>query len=459
MDAFHYERGRLRCEDVDATDLAARFGTPLYVYSARTLREHLQRLRDAFAPIRPRVCFSVKSCSNVHVLRALADGGAGMDVVSGGEIERAFVAGVPMDAIVYAGVGKSDAELRAALSGEHSLLPREMWGSRYPDPRGRGPIHRFNVESAEEFERISAIAAELGVRTRAALRINPDVTSGSHVFTDTGVGETKFGIDHARVPAFFERYGRDPHVELDGLHMHIGSPVARPEPYVLAIARALSLVDGIEAAGFPIRSLNIGGGFAADYETGESPSAAEYAAAINPLLKPRVDLGLEVAMEPGRTIVGNAGVLLTRVLYTKPAGGRLDGRRFAICDAGMHTLVRPALYDAFHFVWPSIVDPSMEPAGRGPDVRATDATHIDLVGPICECSDVLATDRALPPVASGDVLAVFTAGAYGMSMASNYNTNPLPAEVWVDGDSARLIRLRQTMDDLIGPELDAAEQE
>jgi diaminopimelate decarboxylase len=428
MDQFRYQSGRLMCEGVSARDLAAKFGTPLYVYSRATLEDHYDKIAAAFVDLSPLICYSIKSCSNVNICRVLAQRGAGMDVVSGGELERARRAGCPPDKIVYAGVGKVEWEIRAGLAAR---------------------IGYFNIESEPEFEAIAAAARQTRTPSRGALRINPDVDPHTHAYTSTGKKESKFGVDIARAEAFFQRYGRDEFLRLDALHLHIGSPVYETEPYVAAVTKTLDLIDRLGGRGFTITTLDLGGGFAADYETARSPLAKDYAAAIVPLLRDRVHKGLKIILEPGRTIAANAGLLLTRVLYVKDGAA---GKRFIICDAGMQTLIRPSLYGAFHFVWPAEPGAALEPAQRGIELDLPGLSPADVVGPICESGDFLAKDRRLPPVKAGELMAVFAAGAYGMSMASTYNTQPLPAEVLVEGDAARAIRQRQTLDELLAPE-------
>ena len=427
MDLFAYQDGSLHCEGVRVRDIAAAVGTPCYVYSRGTLVEHLRRVREAFAPVRPLICYSVKSCGNLSVCRELVRHGAGMDVVSGGELHRALAAGAPASAIVYAGVGKRDDEIAAALDAGIGLL---------------------NVESEEEFENIARIAAARGATCRCALRVNPDVDPRTHRFTTTGTKETKFGVDIERARSFFRRYGRDAHARLVGLHLHIGSPVYETGPYVEAVRKALELRDGLRAEGFPIDVLDIGGGFAADYETGRSPGAADYARAILPLLETAVRGGMQVVLEPGRSIAANAGILLTRVQYVKRSGDKT----FAICDAGMNALLRPSHYDAFHFIWPADPAPGLVPSRRSKDPGLPGLVEVDVVGPLCETGDYLALERPMPPVRRGDLLAVFTAGAYGMSMASRYNSSPLPAEVMVRGDAFDVVRRRESIEDLLAHE-------
>jgi diaminopimelate decarboxylase len=432
MDHFSYQDGRLVCEGVDLVGLCAQVGTPTYVYSSATLTMHYDRIAAAFAPADPLVCYSVKSCSNIHILKLLGERGSGMDVVSGGELHRTRLAGVPGRKVLYAGVGKTEHEVREALSDD--------------------PIGMFNIESEGEFRVVASVARSMGVTARAALRVNPDVDAGTHAYTTTGKAETKFGVDVGRVREFFEHHGRSEHLRLTGLHLHLGSPINKTAPYVEAITRTLALIDDLKRAGFEIDTLDVGGGFAADYQTGVSLAASDYAAAIVPLLEKRREAGggrLRLIIEPGRAISANAGVLLTRVQYIKQSGRK----KFVVCDAGMNTLIRPALYGAFHFIWPASVAPQHEPPQRveRPDVPGLD--ECDVVGPICETGDFFAKDRALPPVARGDILAVFAAGAYGIAMASRYNSHPLPAEVLVDGGRARVIRRRETYDDLVREEM------
>lgn len=427
MDHFTYEHGALRCEGVAVADIAAAVGTPCYVYSAGTLAEHHRRTRDAFAALDPLICYSVKSCGNLGVLRTLTALGSGMDVVSGGELFRARAAGCPPERIVYAGVGKRDDEISAALDAG---------------------IHLLNVESEQEFENIARIARGRGVTCRCALRINPDVDPRTHRFTTTGTKETKFGVDIERARAFFRAYGRDPHARLVGLHLHIGSPVTSTDPYVQAVGRALVLREELLREGFEVSVLDVGGGFAADYETGRSPAASDYARAIVPLLEPAASAGLRIVLEPGRSIAANAGILLTRVQYVKTSGDKT----FAICDAGMNALLRPSHYDAFHFIWPAAPGPGFVAHQRTREPGMPGLVPVDVVGPLCETGDYLALDRRLPPPARGDLLAVFTAGAYGMSMASRYNSSPLPAEVLVAGDAFTVVRRRETYEDLVAHE-------
>lgn len=424
MDHFEYQDGVLHCEGFDLRDAAARFGTPLYVYSAQTLLDHYDRLHRAFTALGATLCYSVKSCHNLAILRLLNERGSAFDVVSGGELARALEAGADARRIVFAGVGKTDQEIRQAIDVD---------------------IGWFNVESEEELDNLATIASSAGRTARAMLRVNPDVDPQTHVYTTTGKRETKFGVDLERVRQVFRVFADRSGVDLCGIHVHIGSPVNKWEPYVEAITRSLELIDDLRRVGYAVHAINIGGGFGAHYDGGEAPSAATYADRIVPLLSAR---NLEVLLEPGRSIAANAGVLLARVLYTKSAGNK----KYVIVDAAMTELMRPALYGAFHFVWPVAPRGGAVPSGRAKDVRLEGSVLVDVVGPVCESGDFLARDRWLPPLARGDLLCVFSAGAYGFVMSSQYNSRPRAAEVLVQGDAVRLIRRRETYDDLVSAE-------
>ncbi|MEW6252546.1 MAG: diaminopimelate decarboxylase [Planctomycetota bacterium] len=424
MDLFTYKQGALWCEDRPVRDLAAEFGTPLYLYSAGTARGHYDRLCAAFAALDPLICYSVKCCPNVHILRLLRACGSGFDVVSGGELHRALLAGAAPADIVFAGVGKTGRELEEALRAGVGLL---------------------NIESASEVAQLADSAARLGARADAAVRITPEVEARTHAYTQTGTRETKFGVPIDQTVALFQRYRDSASVRLRGLHLHIGSPVYDPQAYVAAITRALALRGELHRAGCAVDTLDIGGGFGARYEGDESPTADEYAAAIVPLLR---GAGLRIILEPGRAIMANAGLLVARVLHVKDTGRR----RFVIVDASMNELIRPALYSAYHFVWPVAPGPQRVPAGLAREQPFDGLLTCDVVGPVCESGDFLARERALPAVRPGDLLAVFTCGAYAMAMASQYNSRPRAAEVLVDGAAARLIRRRETYADLVAPE-------
>ena len=429
MDLFEYRDGQLFCEDVSVDDLATSFGTPLYVYSRRTFEHHYDAVARAFAPLDPLICYSIKSCGNVHIVKMLAERGSGMDVVSGGEIHRARQAGVDMARVVYAGVGKTDDEIRMGIEAG---------------------IGYFNIESEAEFENLSRIAGQMSRTTRGALRVNPDVDpQTAHAKTTTGTKETKFGVDIGRAKRFFARYGRDPHVGLCAIHLHIGSPVYKVEPYVDAIRKALALIDDLRGEGFAITALDIGGGYGANYVADQTPAYDAYADAIVPLLQPFVAGGGKVILEPGRTIACNAGILVGRVQYIKTGGAK----KFVILDTGMHHLVRPAMYDAFHFIWPTNVATNHVPQRRLKDMPNEGLEPCDIVGPVCETGDRFAKDRPIPPVARGDLLAIFSAGAYGMVMASQYNAFRRPPEILVSGRDATVIRRRETYDDLLAAEV------
>ncbi len=424
MDYFQYRAGLLCAESVELTRLAEQFGTPTFVYSQHTLTDHYDRVKAAFTELDATICFSVKSCSNLAILRLLRERGAAFDVVSGGELARALEAGADPTAIVFAGVGKRDEEITAALEAG---------------------IGWFNVESEEELENLARLAERRARRARVALRINPDVDPKTHAYTTTGKRATKFGVDIDRAVAAIARFRSRPGLDVAGLHLHLGSPVNTIAPYVQAVTRTLNLVEALRRDGLGIHTLNLGGGFGAHYAGEEALPAAEYAQAISPML---AESNLRVLLEPGRSIAANAGILLTRVLYTKTAGDK----RFVIVDAAMTELIRPALYGAFHFVWPVVCTPEWVPARRSSDLVMEGTSTVDIVGPVCESGDFLAKDRRLPPLQRGDLLSVFTTGAYGFSMSSQYNSRPRAAEVLVAGDSARLIRRRECYDDLVALE-------
>jgi diaminopimelate decarboxylase len=425
MDCFVYRNGELCCEEVPVARIAeSGMGTPTYVYSATTFKEHYRRLVAAFAELKPIVCYSIKCCQNLHIIRLLAQEGAGMDVVSGGELYRALKAGADPGKIVYAGVGKTDREIGEAIDAG---------------------IGWFNIESEAELANLIHIASERKTTVRSALRVNPDVDPKTHRHTTTGKKETKFGVDIERARRAFEEFGRNRFVRLCGIHLHIGSPVNAVQPYVEAIEKALDLILVLRRDGFEIDTLDIGGGYSADYGSGDALSGAAYAQLIVPMLRGQ---GLQIILEPGRSIAANAGILLTRVLFIKRSGDK----QFVIVDGAMTDLIRPALYDAYHFVWPVQPGPQYSLAERRRDVHIPNTVKVDVVGPVCETSDFLAKDRELPPVKRGDLLAVFTAGAYAFTMASHYNSRPNAAEVLVEGAEFRTIRRRESYEDLVAAE-------
>ncbi|HEV56728.1 MAG TPA: diaminopimelate decarboxylase [Phycisphaerales bacterium] len=425
MDAFQYRHGALFAEAVGVENIAAAVGTPVYVYSQATFLDHLAKNQRAYADIDTLICYSVKACGNIHILRRLHEAGAGFDIVSGGELFRARRAGADPSRIVYAGAGKTDAEIIEAL---------------------QAGIACFNIESEAELENLVRLTRLHNRPTRAALRVNPDIDPGTHRHITTGTRETKFGVQIEHAVDLFHRYRDNGAVDLCAIHVHLGSGGKTIDPYVRAVERALTLIEELRARGHRIEALNLGGGYGADYESKTVPTAADYAAGIAPLIKGR---GLRLILEPGKSIIANAGILITRVLYTKTTGDK----HFVIVDAGMNDLIRPVLYEAFHFIWPVRVGEGFVPTVRRQDLCPEGSRIVDVVGPICEGADFFARDRALPPVERGDLLAVFTAGAYGFTMASNYNARPMPPEVLVDGESFRVIRRRQTYEDLVAPEL------
>ena len=404
MTGFSYREGRLACEAVPLETIAAEVGTPVYVYSAGTMRERLRALQRAFASLSPLFCYAVKANSNIAVIRTLAAAGAGADTVSGGEIERALRAGVPPAKIVFAGIAKTDDEIRFAL--------------------GLG-IMQFNVESVPELLRISALAAELGTTAPIALRINPDVDAGTHEKISTGRKDDKFGIPHADAAGLYGLAQTLPGIVPVGLHLHIGSQITVLEPFRQAYARCVSLFKELRRGGVPLRRLDLGGGFGVRYRNEEPVPPAVFAAMVEGLVQ---GLDAELVFEPGRALVADAGVLVTTVIYRKESAGR----RFLILNAGMNVLLRPALYGAFHEVLP--LDEASSQAHLEP---------MDVVGPICESSDIFGRDRYLPLLDAGDRVAFLSAGAYGAVMASDYNSRWSAAEVLVDLDRWAVIKPRR----------------
>lgn len=424
MDLFQYKNGRLFAEGVDIARIAEAVGTPVYIYSKNTVLDHLKKIQTAYKDLDTTVCYSIKACGNINILRLLAQAGSGFDIVSGGELYRAKAAGADVKKIVFAGVGKTDKEVLEALEA----------GIAY-----------FNIESEAELENLITLAKKTGKKTKAALRVNPDIAYDTHKHITTGVKETKFGVDIERAQRVFAQYGGNGVVDLCAIHVHLGSGGKTIDPYVNGVKKILPLIDTLRQKGHRIEALDLGGGYGADYESDTVPSAADYASGIVPLLK---DKSLKLILEPGKSIVANAGLLLTRTLYKKQGGSK----QFVIVDAGMNDLIRPCLYEAFHFIWPAAVDSRFVPQKRTKNYEAAGLETVDVVGPICEGADFFAKDRPMPPVGRGDLVAIFTAGAYGYTMASNYNARPLAAEVLVDGDAFTVIRKRQTYEHLIALE-------
>jgi diaminopimelate decarboxylase len=417
MDHFHPRGGSLHCEDVPLGAVAEAAGTPCFVYSRATLEHHYARLEEAFGGLDALLCYSVKANPSLAVLDVLRRRGAGFDVVSGGELARALRAGADPRKVVFAGVGKTAEEMALGLDAG---------------------ILMFNVESEGELDLLERVAASRRKRADVALRVNPDVDPRTHTYISTGKRESKFGIDLEAAAAVARGLPKRRRLRMTGVHAHIGSQVTEIAPHVEALRKAIAFAGEARAAGNPVDTLNLGGGFGIYYRGGEARTAAEFGEAIVPLVR---EAGLRLLLEPGRFIVGNAGVLLARVLYVKSSGER----RFVVADAAMNDLLRPSLYGAHHRVWP-VEAPFPESEA---EARAADTVPCDVVGPICETGDFLAKDRRLPPVGPGDLLCVFSAGAYGMAMSSNYNSRPRAAEVMVDGRRFQVVRRRETLADLV----------
>jgi diaminopimelate decarboxylase len=424
MDSFNYKNGKLFAEDVDIAKIAEAVGTPVYIYSKATILDHFEKIKKAYSKLDTTICYSIKACGNVNILKILAQAGSGFDIVSGGELFRARQAGADMKKTVYAGVGKTDAEIISAL---------------------KAGIGYFNIESEAELENLIKLAEQTGTKTKAALRVNPDVDPKTHTHITTGTKETKFGVDIERAQKVFEQYANNSLVNLCAIHVLLGSGGKTIDPYCEAVEKILPLIDALRKKGYKIEALDLGGGYGADYQTNSVPTAADYADGIVPLL---INKDLKLILEPGKSIVANAGILLTKVLFLKQGGSK----KFVIVDAGMNDLIRPCLYDAFHFIWPAKVKEQFTHLKRTEKLDIKGLEFVDIVGPICEGADFFAKDRAIPPVKRGDLISIFTTGAYGFTMASNYNARPLPAEVLVDGTNFKIIRKRQTYEDMISLE-------
>jgi diaminopimelate decarboxylase len=416
MDHFLYRDGTLHAEDVPLPEIAEAVGTPFYVYSTATLTRHYQLFKDALDGVPNMVCYAMKANSNQAVLKVLADLGAGMDVVSGGEYARAKAAGVPGDRIVFSGVGKTREEIRAALSGG---------------------IRQFNIESEPEMLAISQVATSLGVTAPVTIRVNPDVDARTHEKIATGKSENKFGIPIARAREVYALAASLPGLEVIGIDVHIGSQLVELEPFEQAYKKVAELTRTLRADGHDIRRLDLGGGLGIPYTRSNEapPLPLDYGA----LIKRSVEgLDVEVEIEPGRLIAGNAGLLVSSVIYLKEG----EGRNFLILDAAMNDLVRPSMYSAHHDI-----DPVIEPA------PGTERAAFDIVGPVCESGDTFAKGRESTPLAAGDLVAFRSAGAYGAVMASEYNTRPLIPEVLVKGDQFAVIRPRPTFDEMINRDI------
>ena len=454
---FRYRNGDLYCEDVDLTRVAAEFGTPTYVYSAGTILDHYTRLDAALAPLDHLICYAVKANSNRAILNLLVRAGAGFDIVSGGELFRVLAAGGDPARCTFAGVGKSNDEIEYALE--------------------QG-VYSFNVESEAELEAIERIARAKRKRAPIALRVNPDVDPHTHQYISTGSQENKFGIALNQVRSVYERAASMSSIEVVGVQMHIGSQITEPKPFARAIEKVVPLVRDLKSK-YAIKFFSIGGGMGIIYrralESGSGkwwhdhgPASAESAFSVRDyaeaILPPLRDLGIRILVEPGRFLIGNAGVLLTRVRYLKQTGSK----KFAIVDAGMNDLIRPALYQSYHEIVPVIepktLTPTLSLEGRGGreapgegEFLSRDQSRtekVDIVGPVCESGDFFALGREMPELHEGDLVAIMSTGAYGFVMASNYNSRPLPAEALVRGDKFALIRKRQTWNDLVRDEVE-----
>ncbi|HSA65845.1 MAG TPA: diaminopimelate decarboxylase [Nitrospira sp.] len=410
MHNFEYRQGELYCEQVPVSQIAKQVGTPCYIYSHATLIRHIEAYDSAFKNVPHLIAFAMKANSNLAILRLMAKEGNGVDIVSGGELFRALKAGVPASKIVFAGVGKNADEIRDAL---------------------RAGILMFNVESSAEMHAINDVAASVGKIAPVALRINPDIDPKTHPYISTGLKKSKFGIAADRALEEFRVASTLEHIHVVGVHAHIGSQLTEVTPFVDSLKKVLTLVNTLKGRGIEIRYLNIGGGLGITYSDEKPPLPHELADAISPLVQ---GLNLTLVMEPGRVIVGNAGILVTRALYEKIG----ESKRFVIVDAAMNDLIRPSLYSAYHDIRPVSEALLHRPKHS-----------VDVVGPVCESGDFLAKDRSLPEVKPGDLLAVMSAGAYGFVMASNYNSRPRVPEVLVKDSEVHVIRERESYDDLV----------
>lgn len=413
MHYFDYAGSDMCCEGVPIKDIAAEVGTPFYLYSHRTIIEHYRKVEEAFADVPHLICFSVKANSNRAVLQALREEGAGADIVSGGELFRAREAGIPADQMVYAGIGKTDREIRYALDSG---------------------ILMFNIESGQELEAVSRVAGEAGLTARIALRVNPDVDPHTHPYIATGLKSAKFGLGLEEALREYERAAAMPNIDVAGVHQHIGSQITEVEPFKESLEKTGELVDRLKDRGMDIRYMNIGGGFGIPYKGEEVPAPADYAGVLTPLLR---STGCEVILETGRMIVGNAGILVSKVLYRK-AG---ENKQFVVIDAAMNDLIRPSLYSSWHEIMP------VSWQGREREM-------VDVVGPVCESGDFLARERMIPRLEPGELLGVMSAGAYGFTMSSNYNSRLRVAEVMVRNGAWSVVRERETFEDLVRGERD-----
>jgi len=408
MHHFQYKNGKLFCEQVSVSAVAQKVGTPFYLYSHQTLIDHFHKIKKAFAPVNPLICFAMKANGNLALMRTLINEGAGIDIVSGGELQKALKAGADPRKICYASVGKTEEEIAFALKKN---------------------ILFFNVESIAELCEINRIAKTYGMTAQVALRLNPDVNAVTHAAITTGTLKNKFGIDLATAKDILINRNRYANLKINGLHVHIGSQITTAAPYVRALKKVIAFKKDLDAKGITLEYLDIGGGMAADYVDGTAQPAEAFAKALVPLLK---KINLKIIMEPGRFIVANAGIFVTKVLYLKDNGVK----KFLIVDGAMNDLIRPSLYDSFH---------QIIPVARSSSKMIT----VDVVGPICESGDYLGKDRKLPRLAPGNLLAVLTTGAYGYAMSSNYNARCRAAEVMVKENKFAIVKNRETFSDLV----------
>ncbi|HTY21445.1 MAG TPA: diaminopimelate decarboxylase [Geobacteraceae bacterium] len=408
MHHFQYKGNELHAEEVAVRDIVAKLGSPVYIYSRATLERHFKAMDSAFAELPHTICFSVKANSNLAVLKTFVKLGGGVDIVSGGELFRALKVGVAPDRIVYSGVGKKDEEIEYALNSD---------------------ILMFNVESEQELDRINCIAGRLGKKAGIAIRVNPDVDPETHPYISTGLKKAKFGINIERSIAQYKRAKEMDNLRILGVDCHIGSQLTKISPFVDAIRKLKRLISGLREMGIELRYLDLGGGLGIRYGEEEPPLPLEYGKAV---VEETRDLGLHLLFEPGRNLVGNAGILVGKCLYIKEG----DEKNFVIVDAAMNDLARPSLYGSYHGV-------------QAVSIEQKGSIVADIVGPICESGDFLAKDREVPNFKQGDLIAFMSAGAYGFTMSSNYNSRPRVAEVMVDGDRFEVIRERETVDDLI----------
>jgi diaminopimelate decarboxylase len=444
---YTFMDGRLVCRDTDIDRVASSVGTPCFVYDAQGVRDLYASLHSALSPLCAQIRFAIKANPNLTLLRLLSNLGCGMDAVSIGEVERAFLAGVPMRATCFAGVAKGDHEIRAALDGHYSPIRDAAQALCGQSTLDRGPIEMFNVESESELARIEQVAQELRVVADVAIRVNPGTTAGANDKVRVGSKDSKFGVTPEQAFELAQIASRSANLNLRGLHMHIGSQINDVSRFSDALCVMTALLDRLKDAGISCDTLDVGAGYAVSYMGEAAPTPEQFSAVLIEHLAHRAMGGLRVLIEPGRELIAHAGVLLTRVRHVKTT----DTRTIVITDAGLNALIRPALYNAEHFVWPVTSSHHNNHLPVTLPISSVGLVRTDVVGPVCESSDFICRDRLLPPVKQGDVLAVFGAGAYGMSMAMTYNDHPLAAEALIDRGEVTLIRPHQSYADLYAP--------